>query len=121
MQGRAVSPHTHGFDAMTRGCLGGTGFAFISHTGIVQACGFLEIEAGNLRTSGYDMATVWRDSPLFGTIRNKEAYRGTCGCCEYHDVCGGCRARAYAVDGDYMTQEPQCLYQPHPEKKGQFV
>ena len=104
------APKGHG--AMTRGCLGGQGFVFISHRGTVQMCGFLEIEAGNLRTSDYDIAGIWESSPLFTEVRNAPSYTGKCGICEYFSVCGGCRARAYAVGGDHLGDEPSCLYEP---------
>lgn len=97
---------------MTKGCLGGQGFVFISHRGIVQICGFLETEAGNLRAEGYDFRKIWNTSPLFGQIRNMDNYRGKCGYCEFNRVCGGCRARAFALTGDYLGEEPNCTYHP---------
>jgi heme b synthase len=110
--GRTVKRETHGLNALTKGCLGGQGFAFISHTGAVQICGFLEEKAGDLRGAGYDFSTVWENSPLFRQVRNVNDYHGKCGYCEYRNVCGGCRARALAINGDYLGEEPQCLYQP---------
>lgn len=110
--GRTVSRETHGLDAMTKGCLGGQGFAFISNTGKVQICGFLDKEAGNLRVSGYDFKGIWENSPLFQEIRNVDQYHGKCGYCEYRRVCGGCRARAFAISSDYLGEETQCLFQP---------
>jgi AdoMet-dependent heme synthase len=103
---------THGLDAQTRGCLGGHGFAFISHIGVVQLCGFLEEPAGDLRSCNYDFDLIWRTSPLFAAVRSRDRYRGKCGCCEYWAVCGGCRARAFAASGDFLAAEPQCLYRP---------
>jgi len=97
---------------MTKGCLGGQGFAFISHTGRVQLCGFLELEAGDLRSSSYDFKAIWETSSLFRDVREKEKYRGTCGICEFWRVCGGCRARAYYGTGDYLEEEPNCIYVP---------
>jgi heme b synthase len=116
--GRAVRPETHGLDAMTKGCLGGQGFAFVSHVGKVQICGFLDEEAGDLQTNGMDFAAIWRDSPLFAKMRDQGAYKGRCGVCEYHNVCGGCRARAFAMTGDFMAEEPFCVYQPR-EREGE--
>jgi heme b synthase len=115
--GREVTLKAHGLDAITKGCLGGRGFAFISHTGKVQICGFLEIEAGDLRASQYDFARLWRTSPLFARIRAVSEYHGKCGYCDYGTVCGGCRARAYAATGDYLGEEPQCLYQPREKER----
>ncbi len=110
--GRIVKRETHGLDALTKGCLGGHGFAFISHTGIIQICGFLDMEAGDLRASEYDFNRIWKTSPLFNQIRSVNEYHGKCAYCEYRMVCGGCRARAYTVNGDHLGEEPQCQYQP---------
>ncbi len=109
-EGVTVTPDTFGMDAMTRGCLGGTGFCFISHTGKVQPCGYLELECGDVRQTPFP--EIWRNSPQFKQLRSKEEYQGKCGQCEYHRVCGGCRARAYTMNGDYMAEEPLCTYTP---------
>ena len=97
---------------LTKGCLGGQGFVFISHTGKVQICGFLELEAGDLRTAKYDVGSIWETSELFRQIRDIDNYHGKCGICEYRNVCGGCRARAYYSTGDYLGEEPNCVYIP---------
>jgi radical SAM protein with 4Fe4S-binding SPASM domain len=110
--GRAVLPQTHGLDAMSKGCMGGQGFAFVSHVGQVQICGFLEEKAGNIKDNGFDFRSVWEGSPLFAEMRNLDGYHGRCGYCEYRRVCGGCRARAYAATGDYLGEEPYCVYEP---------
>ncbi len=110
--GRTVTPQTHGLDAMSKGCMGGIRFAFISHVGSVQICGFLDKEAGDLRESSYDFGTIWDESPLFGEVRDRTLYQGDCGICEYWNWCGGCRARAHAVTGDPMAPEPYCAYTP---------
>jgi len=94
------------------GCLGGKSFAFISHRGIVQCCGFLDVPAGDLRTAGMDFRRAWEDSPLFAELRDTSGYHGRCGACEYVAVCGGCRARAYATTGDVLDEEPFCLHTP---------
>ena len=94
------------------GCLGGKSFAFISHRGMVQCCGFLDVEAGDLRANGLDFHKVWDESGLFADLRNTADYHGRCGACEYVTVCGGCRARAYAITGDYLGEEPFCLHTP---------
>ncbi|MBN1602640.1 MAG: radical SAM protein [Chitinispirillaceae bacterium] len=111
-QGRSVTRETHGLDALTKGCLGGQGFAFISHRGIVQICGFLDMEAGDLRSSQYNFQKIWSESTLFKQIRAVNEYHGKCGYCEYRMVCGGCRARAFTINGDFLGEEPQCLYTP---------
>ncbi len=94
------------------GCMGGKSFAFISHTGSVQICGFLDISAGELKDNDLNFVEIWKNSRFLNEIRNVDCYSGKCGICEYRRVCGGCRARAYAADGDYMGSEPFCLYQP---------
>ena len=108
--GRTVSFQTHGLDAVTRGCLGGTGFCFISHTGIVQPCGFLQLNCGDITQTSF--ATIWNTSEIFLSLRNYDNLKGKCGKCEYRKVCGGCRARAFEASGDYLAEEPLCLYQP---------
>ncbi len=101
-----------GHDTMTRGCLGGHGFAFISHRGRVQMCGFLQECAGELRENGWDFRSVWESSPFFEQLRRKDQYGGRCGYCKYWKRCGGCRARAFAASGNCFSEEPFCLYQP---------
>lgn len=109
-EGIAVTPQEFGMDAHTRGCLGGTGFCFISHTGIVQPCGYLTLDCGDVRKTPFPQ--IWRTSPPFQQFRNKAEYLGKCGVCEYHNVCGGCRARAESISGNYMAEEPLCAYIP---------
>lgn len=105
-----ISPRNFGMDAMSRGCLGGTGFCFISHTGQVQPCGYLELNCGNVRETPFP--EIWRTSQVFQNLRNPGKYEGKCGKCRYHHVCGGCRARAYSMTGNYLAEEPLCAYQP---------
>lgn len=110
--GRKVEPKTHGMNAMTKGCLGGQGFAFISNTGKMQICGFLNIEAGDLKKQNYDFKKIWENSSLFKEIRDIDNYNGKCGYCVYRFVCSGCRARAYYINNDYLGEEPFCIYTP---------
>ncbi len=109
-EGKSVTFQTHGLDAVTRGCLGGTGFCFISHRGIVQPCGFLDVNCGDITKTSF--AQVWNHSQVFLSLRNFENLKGKCGVCEYKRVCGGCRARAYEATGDFLAEEPLCSYQP---------
>ena len=109
-EGKKITPQTHGLDAMTRGCLGGISFCFISHIGQVQPCGYLEMNCGNVREKPFQ--EIWTASEVFRNLRNTDAYRGKCGRCEFRKVCGGCRARAYETLGDYMAEEPYCIYEP---------
>ncbi len=100
----------HPVHTITRGCLAGTGFCFVSHRGSVQGCGYLDVEAGNVREQSFSQ--IWADSPLFNDLRNLANIKGKCGVCEYKRICGGCRARAYEATGDYLEAEPYCIYQP---------
>jgi heme b synthase len=97
-------------DSMTRGCLAGTGFCFISHRGRVQGCGYLDVEAGNVRDKSF--GEIWMNSELFRKLRDLSNLKGKCSICEYKIVCGGCRARAYESTGDYLEAEPYCMYEP---------
>jgi heme b synthase len=96
--------------AMTRGCLGGSSFVFISHRGQAQPCGYLELDCGQLREKSFE--EIWKDSAIFRDLRDLRKYRGKCGRCEFITVCGGCRARAYEKTGDYLAEEPLCIYEP---------
>ena len=114
-EGVAVTPESHGLDAMTKGCMGGQSFAFVSHVGKVQICGFLEEEAGDIKKEPF--SKIWNTSKLFKEMRDLDHYHGKCGICEYRRVCGGCRARAFAISGDYLAAEPFCTYEPVMAKK----
>ncbi len=97
-------------ERVTKGCLAATGFCFVSHTGGVQPCGYLPLIAGNIRMKPFK--EIWFESKEFQSLRDPEKLRGKCGRCEFKKVCGGCRARAYARYGDYLEEEPYCIYQP---------
>lgn len=90
------------------GCLAGKSFMFISHRGIAQPCGYLEIDSGDVRRDG--VRTVWEGSEVFRRLRDLTLYRGKCSTCRYVRICGGCRARAYEETGDYLQEEPLCSY-----------
>ncbi|MHC4618418.1 MAG: radical SAM protein [Planctomycetota bacterium] len=92
------------------GCIGGREFGFISYRGDVQPCGFLNVSAGNLVQNGYDFGRIWRESEVLGKIRDISGYEGACRVCEYVTTCGGCRARAHAMTGDYLAADPICNY-----------
>ncbi|HIE16885.1 MAG TPA: radical SAM protein [Dehalococcoidia bacterium] len=93
-----------------RGCLAGISFCFISYQGKIQGCGFLDIEAGDIKERSF--SEIWKSSSLFSQLRQRSNIKGKCGICEYKSVCGGCRARAYESTGDYLGAEPYCIYQP---------
>ena len=88
----------------------GRGVMFISHTGDVSPSGFLPMVCGNVKTQ--DPADIYRNHPLFVSLRNNDALGGKCGVCEYRNVCGGSRSRAYGVHGDPFAEDPACVYQP---------
>ena len=91
-----------------RGCLAGTAYCIISPRGKVQPCAYLNMELGDVRETPFD--EIWKNSEVLNTLRTLE-YKGGCGSCEFKRVCGGCRARAACYnDGDYMAEEPWCLY-----------
>ena len=112
----------------------GKGFVFISHVGNVYPSGFLPIHAGNIREKG--LGEIYRNAPIFKALRNTGRLEGKCGACEFKEICGGSRARAYALTGDPLAPEPCCIYQPknwhplsdqepvahqHPELTGDLV
>ncbi len=95
----------------------GKGFIFVSHTGEIYPSGFLPLSAGNVRRD--ELLSTYRDSPLFRELRDVSLLKGKCGRCEFKNICGGSRARAYAMTGDYLGEEPLCAYQPVSGKRGQ--
>ncbi|MFA9518274.1 radical SAM protein [Halopenitus sp. H-Gu1] len=92
------------------GITAGRGFAFVSHTGEVYPSGFLPESAGNVRDRS--VVDVYRNADLFESLRDPDAYRGKCGACEFRQVCGGSRSRAYAMTGDPLESDPLCPYVP---------
>lgn len=97
----------HGYEA--GGCLAGTRYCRITPEGAVTACPYIEEEAGSLRRQSF--STIWRHAPQFRALR-QPVLQGRCGVCEYSKVCGGCRARPLARDGDVMGEDFLCAYQP---------
>lgn len=91
----------------SRGCLAGTAYCIIGPKGDVQPCAYLNITLGNVRERSF--ADIWRESPVLNRLRTID-YEGGCGSCDYKEACGGCRARAWFYHGDYMAEEPWCLY-----------
>jgi radical SAM protein with 4Fe4S-binding SPASM domain len=108
-RGTGVPPTPPGQPA---GCLGGKAFAFVSASGTVQICGFLDVPCGELRAAGLDFRRIWETSDVLRRVRDVDSYRGRCGACEYRRACGGCRARAHASGGDFLGEEPLCSYSP---------
>jgi radical SAM protein with 4Fe4S-binding SPASM domain len=93
----------------------GKGFVFVSHTGEVYPSGFLPLSAGNVRHMR--LAAIYRDNSLFQALRTPDRLEGKCGRCEFRFVCGGSRARAYAMTGNVFAEDPACVYQPPPPRR----
>jgi radical SAM protein len=102
--------YADGLNRPTKGVNDGNGFLFISHIGEIQPSGFLPITAGDVRTD--DIVEVYRHSQLFTDLRSPDKIKGRCGICEYRDICGGQRGRAYGITGDYLETDPACAYIP---------
>ena len=93
-----------------KGVNDGKGFLFISHIGEIMPSGFLPISAGDVRE--VDVVETYRRAPLFQDLRDATKLKGKCGVCEYREVCGGQRGRAFGVTGDYLEVDPACAYEP---------
>lgn len=106
-----------GLNRPVRGINDGRGFMFISHRGEVMPSGFLPVSAGNVREQ--DPVEIYRTSRLFRELRDPGRLKGKCGRCEYREVCGGSRARAYAVTGDHLASDPSCPYNPPRKTPGE--
>jgi radical SAM protein len=96
--------------AAAAGIRDGNGILFVSHTGEICPSGFLEHAGGNVRAT--DVVEVYRQSPLFTSLRTPDAFTGRCGDCEYRFACGGSRARAWAATGNVLAEDPLCTYVP---------
>ncbi|WP_254768087.1 TIGR04053 family radical SAM/SPASM domain-containing protein [Salinilacihabitans rarus] len=92
------------------GIVAGDGFAFVSHTGEVYPSGFLPESAGNVRDR--PVYELYRETPLFRALRDRDRLKGKCGACPYRHVCGGSRSRAYAHTGDPLESDPLCPFVP---------
>ena len=99
----------------SKGCLAGQMICLIDVDENVLPCSYFPLSAGNLKEM--PLKEIWETSSLFKELREFSSYKGSCGVCEYVRVCGGCRARAYAVKGDYLEEEPFCNYVPRKMKE----
>ena len=88
----------------------GNGFVFIDHVGNICPSGFLPLPAGNVR--GEDLVAVYREHALFLSLRDPAKLGGRCGRCDFRERCGGSRARAFALTGDPLAEDPGCVYDP---------
>lgn len=102
--------HPSDMNAATKGCLAGTAVCFISHEGEVYPCGYLPALAGDLKKQRF--VDIWENAEVFNALRDTNNLEGKCGYCEFRNICMGCRARAYAATGNYLDEEPFCVYQP---------
>lgn len=113
--GRKVIPFlgvstTDGIGRAPKGINDGKGFVFVSHRGEVYPSGFLPLSGGNIKKQS--LGEIYRNSPLFKDLRDSAKLEGKCGRCEFRDICGGSRARAYALTGNAFAEEPCCIYEP---------
>jgi radical SAM protein len=106
-----------GIGRAQQGINDGKGFVFIAHTGEVFPSGFLPVSVGNVRHT--PLAELYRHSPLFVALRDSKNLKGKCGVCEFREVCGGSRSRAYAITGDMFAEEPCCLWHPRATPSGE--
>lgn len=104
------SPFLKSFSAGAGGCPAGTHYVGIRPNGDVTPCPYLPVYGGNLRETSFRQ--IWESSEVFTAIRARNRLGGRCGACEFAGVCGGCRARAYGATGDYMAEDPWCVYEP---------
>ena len=99
----------------SKGCLAGQLICLIDVDGEVLPCSYFPKSAGNVRNQSFK--DIWENSELFKSLRDFKSYKGSCGSCEYINVCGGCRARSYSMTGDYLAEEPFCNYTPREKVK----
>ena len=99
----------------SKGCLAGQLICLIDVDGEVLPCSYFPMSAGNIKKTPFKK--IWEESELFLQLRDFKSYKDNCGKCEYINVCGGCRARAYAIHGDFLAQEPFCSYTPRKLQK----
>ena len=109
--GVTENPNAKGVAWRTAGVSDGKGFVFVSHTGEIFPSGFFPVSGGNVLSDS--LTDVYRNSDLFLSLRDTSQRRGKCGICEYRNICGGSRSRAYALTGDFLAEDPRCVYQPH--------
>jgi radical SAM protein len=106
-----------GIGRAQRGINDGKGFVFISHLGEVFPSGFLPVSGGNVRKES--LSEIYRNSPLFRSLRDSKKLEGKCGRCEFRGICGGSRARTFALTGNMFAEEPCCVYEPKKALSGQ--
>jgi AdoMet-dependent heme synthase len=115
-----------------RGCIAGMYYCRVYPNGDVTPCPYLPVKLGNVRETSFK--NIWQNSSIFKALRDPGCLKGKCGVCEFKTVCGGCRARAYGLSGDfidycgdlhepaelkgdYLTEDPWCVHQPKAKKQ----
>lgn len=88
----------------------GNGFVFVDHVGEIYPSGFLPMSRGSVRAGA--LVDVYRHDPVFRQLRHASGFAGRCGRCEFREICGGSRSRAYATTGDAFGEDPLCAYGP---------
>jgi AdoMet-dependent heme synthase len=106
-----------GIGRSPRGINDGKGFVFISHLGEVFPSGFLPVSGGSVRKQS--LTEIYRNSPIFRSLRDAKNLQGKCGRCEFREICGGSRARSYALTGNIFAEEPCCVYEPKKQRSGE--
>ncbi|MDA8432895.1 MAG: radical SAM protein [Nitrospiraceae bacterium] len=101
----------------SKGCIAGQLICLIDVDGNVLPCSYFPMPAGNIRKQSFK--EIWEGSELFRNLRDFKKYKGKCGSCEFVNVCGGCRARAHSIHGDYLEEEPFCSYIPRKTGKAE--
>jgi radical SAM protein len=109
--GATENENAKGVAWRTSGVSDGKGFVFVSHTGEIFPAGFLPVTGGNVLDDS--IVDIYQNAALFRSLRDLSQRGGKCGVCEYQKICGGSRSRAYAFTGDYLAEDPRCVYQPH--------
>ena len=103
-------PGRGGHGGHSKGCLAGLGVLFVGHQGDVFPCGYLPVNCGNVLKES--LSQIWYNNKDLARMRDSSGLEGKCGVCGYRQICGGCRGRAYAATGNYMSEEPFCAYIP---------
>ncbi len=131
---RVAQQHGVDMSRWIRGCVAGLYYCRIYPSGEVTPCPYLPINLGNIRDRSFK--DIWFNSEVFQAMRDLNQLKGKCGVCDYREICGGCRARAYGVStdymdfcgalhnptetqGDYMAEDPWCIYQPKSLRVGE--
>lgn len=94
----------------TYGCMAGINYGRLNYNGDVTPCPYLPLKVGNVREESF--VKMWKESPILKSLRSRNNLRGRCRICPYREVCGGCRARAYSSNRDYLGDDPFCKFDP---------